>query len=88
MPPLLNDDALNPGTTQPMSPTQPMPWRQKIGPCIIQQQLELEESPDILEHAYVVENQACETNAVKRFKVVGCSGSQGSLWMHWTGDRP
>ena len=61
-----------------MSPTQPVPWRQKIGPCIIQQEPELEESPDVLEHAYQVENQACETNAVKRFKVVGCSGSQGT----------
>ena len=67
-PPLLHDDALDPGATQPTSPTPPMPWRQRNGQCFIQQQLELEESLDVVEQAYQGTHRTYETQPPKDSK--------------------
>ena len=46
MPPVLNDDALGPGATQPMSTTQLVLCRQDDG-AVTQKQPETEEPPDV-----------------------------------------
>ena len=78
MPPSLNDDALDPGATQPMSPTQPMPWLQSGGLSYIQKQLELEESPVVLELAQTPPDDAGSQPVHRSSRIQPRQSSRGS----------